>query len=62
MRWALDRYGEWVNLTETPAQPGTVSEPMGRPDKQKWQITMGKKKKSLQDHNVWNLVELPEDK
>ena len=57
---APDRYGEWVNLMENPAEPGTVSVAMGNPEKQKWQIAMEKEMKSLQDHHVWDLVDLPE--
>ena len=62
MRHAPDRYGEWVYVTNSPTEPGTVREVKASPDKAKWETTMENEMKSLKDHDVWDLVDLPEGK
>ena len=52
-----DYYGrEQSHLTETPS---TFKDANASPEKKKWKIAMEKEMNSLQDNDVWDLVELP---
>lgn len=50
-------YGERVNVQLI--EPVTLEEAVGGPDKEKWFDAMGKEMKSLQQNDVWDLVQLP---
>ena len=54
-------YGIRVNIVdEKPKEPLTVDDAFASADREKWQDAMEKEMKSLNDNEVWELVELPE--
>ena len=59
----LDYYGEWVSIADVELEePATVKKALTSPDKSKWKIAMEKEFESLRENNVWELVELPQDR
>ena len=55
------RYGEWVTLVQSePKEPKNLGEAMASPERSKWQGAVTEELQSLQKHEVWELVELPE--
>ena len=55
-----DHYGVWVNVAdESLKEPVTMIEALASSDKEKWRIAMQKEMKSIQENDVWALVELP---
>ena len=60
-RRAPDHYGEWVHIAENNAsEPKNMSEVMSSNEKEEWLNAMENEIQSLNKHNVWELVELPE--
>ena len=56
-------YGEWVSLSrEEVKEPLTTKEALSSAESSKWSEAMHKELKSLKDNDVWELVELPENK
>ena len=51
-----ERYGEWVHIADAPS---TVCEALSSPEKSKWEQAIKKELQSLQDNDVYDLVELP---
>ena len=59
-RRAPDRLGEWVYLTvDENTEPRTYDEAMKSTDTLKWQTAMQREMQSLEENDVWTLVELP---
>lgn len=56
-----DYYGVWINNVECQQDPLTLQEAMIDPDKDKWSTAM-QEISSLEDNQVWDLVELPKGK
>ena len=62
-RQPKDYYGEWVSIADVELEePATVKKALTSPDKAKWKIAMEKEFESLRENNVWELVELPQDR
>ena len=55
-----DYYGDRIYLSKS--EPTTVEEVLSTPEKHCWLEAMEKEMKSLQDNDVWELVDLPEDR
>ena len=68
MRLERDRrppsyYGEWETAANHDKyEPRTVKEVLSSPQKAKWVKAMEKEMESLKTNEVWNLVELPENR
>ena len=41
-------------------EPGSVNDALSSPDRDKWQASMKREMKSLEENKVWDLVELPD--
>ena len=58
-----DYYGDWATVTSTePVEPKTARQALASPDEAKWMAAMEKEIKSLCVNDVWDLVELPNDR
>ena len=58
-----NRYGEWTTIADTESkEPTTVAEALARQDKEKWLHAMNDEVDSLHANDVWDLVELPQDR
>ena len=56
-------YGDWATVTNhDQKEPRTVKEAMSSPRKAKWVKAMEKEMQSLKTDEVWDLVELPENR
>ena len=56
-------YGTRVNVTgQNPKKPESMEEAVSGPEKLKWEKAMEVEAQSLEENNVWDLVELPEGK
>lgn len=56
-------YGKWTTAANYDQnEPRTVKEALSSPQKTKWVKAMKKKMESLKTNEVWNLVELPENR
>ncbi|CAB4028654.1 Hypothetical predicted protein, partial [Paramuricea clavata] len=56
-------YGEWATAANHDKnEPRTVKEALSSPQKTKWVKAMEKEMESLKTNEVWNLVELPENR
>jgi hypothetical protein len=55
-------YSVWVNAAFDSPEPGTVHDALNGPHKSKWQEAMEREINSLQDMDVWDLVELPKNR
>ena len=59
-RRAPDRFGEWVTMASKDAvEPATVSEALHGPHSEQWREAMQEEIDSLQEHDVYELTELP---
>ena len=57
---APDRFGEWVTMaSEDIVEPTTVSEALHSPHSEQWREAMQQEIDSLQEHDVYELTELP---
>ena len=52
-------YGEWVNIASISEEPKTVHEALSGPKSNEWTKAMQSEMKSLNENQVWELVELP---
>ena len=54
-------FGEWANVTtlSTTQEPSTVKQALSSNESKQWKAAMTSEIKSLQDNQVWDLVELP---
>lgn len=58
-----DYYGNWVNsIEDLPNEPVTLTEALTSTEKDRWKIAMQKEFESLEENQVWDLVELPKDR
>ena len=55
-----DYYGVYINLTDCNPEPTTVDEALKGPDHKRWKVAMNTEMKSLNDNEVWELVDPPE--
>ena len=56
-----DRLGEWMTIaSDDTDEPTTVREALSSSDSEQWRQAMQNKMKSLYEHNVWELTDLPE--
>ena len=63
MRQPPHFYGTRVNATgQNPKKPESTEEAVSGPEKLKWETAMEVEVQSLEENNVWDLVELPEGK
>ena len=67
MRLVRDRrppnlYGEWVNITSDRPAPNSASEALKSHKKKDWRSAMEDKIKSLNDNDVFDLVDIPDGK
>ena len=59
-RRAPDRFGEWVTMaSKDTVEPATVSEALHGPHSEQWREAMQEEIDSLQEHDVYELTELP---
>ena len=62
-RRAPDRFGEWVTIaSKDVVEPTTISEALCGPNAERWHEAMQQEMDSLQEHDVWELTELPKDR
>ena len=61
-RRAPDRFGEWAYVCKNYSDPSTLQEALNSVDYKLWQEAMLNELKSINDCNVWDLVEPPKDK
>ena len=57
-----DRYGEWVNITSDRPAPNSASEALKSHEKKDWRSAMEDEIKSLNDNDVFDLVDSPDGK
>ena len=55
-------YGEWVNITSDRPAPNSASEALKSHKKKDWRSAMEDKIKSLNDNDVFDLVDIPDGK
>ena len=54
-------YGEWTCIGTVFEDPTTVKDALSAPESNDWKSAMEREMKSLNDHNVWDLVEQSKD-
>ena len=52
-----DRYGEWLNFSQSDEEPNTFQQAMVSSNKAKWEQAMNSEIQSLLDHDAWELVD-----
>ena len=57
-----DYYGEWTHMSVQRTKPTTIDEVLSSSDKDLWEEAMQKEMKSIEENDVWDIVELPRDK
>ena len=64
VRQRPDYYGAWVNSIEQSdtAEPTSVLEALSNCEKKEWKKAMESEMRSIEENDVWELVELPEGK
>ena len=62
IRKCPDCYGEWTHVSVQRTEHTTIDEVLSSPDKKLWEEAMQKEMKSIEENDVWDLVELPKGK
>ena len=57
-----DYYGEWTHMSVQRTEPTTIDEVLSSSDKDLWEEAMQKEMKSIEENDVWDIVELPKGK
>ena len=58
-----NRYGDWVvHIAKQDDDPKSIREALSSEDKEKWTVAMEKEFNSLDENDVWDIVDLPKDR